>query len=190
MRTVLMLFFGALMIYVVWWLIGSLRRRIAFEVGMALGVGGFSAANFIGIVFEPPRLVPWPAALSQAGYAILILSLVLAAVAAHSLRRGGKPTDGWEHTTELTRSGIHTLVRHPMQLSGILAACGTAVARPAAAVLLLSVLSVICFALAARAEDQFNVNKFGDAYRLYMQQVPALNLLAGIWARLRSRKEP
>jgi protein-S-isoprenylcysteine O-methyltransferase Ste14 len=48
---------------------------------------------------------------------------------------------------------------------------------------------VTCFALAARAEDRFNVAKFGEPYRIYMGQVPALNLLAGILARLRSRKE-
>jgi len=76
-----------------------------------------------------------------------------------------------------------------MQLSGILGACGTAVWRPALVVLVLSAVSVICFALAARAEDQVNVAKFGESYRTYMEQVPALNLLAGIWAKLRPRKE-
>jgi protein-S-isoprenylcysteine O-methyltransferase Ste14 len=105
------------------------------------------------------------------------------------LRWGGKPTSGWEKTTELTTSGIHGLVRHPLQLSGILGACGTAVWRPALVVLVLSAVSVTCFALAARAEDRFNVAKFGEPYRIYMQQVPALNLLAGIWAKLRPPKE-
>jgi protein-S-isoprenylcysteine O-methyltransferase Ste14 len=106
-----------------------------------------------------------------------------------SLRRGGKPTSGWERTTELTTSGIHGLVRHPMQLSGILGACGTAVWQPALVVLVLSAVSVTCFALAARTEDQFNVVKFGEPYRVYMEQVPALNLLSGIWAKLQTRKE-
>ena len=61
--------------------------------------------------------------------------------------------------------------------------------QPALVVLVLSAVSVTCFALAARAEDQFNVAKFGEPYRIYMGQVPALNLLAGIWAKLRPRKE-
>jgi protein-S-isoprenylcysteine O-methyltransferase Ste14 len=90
----------------------------------------------------------------------------------------------------VTTSGIHGLVRHPMQLSGILGACGTAVWQPALIVLVLSCMSVTCFALAAWTEDQFNVAKFGEPYRIYMKRVPALNLLAGIWARLRWRKEP
>jgi protein-S-isoprenylcysteine O-methyltransferase Ste14 len=62
--------------------------------------------------------------------------------------------------------------------------------QPALVVLVLSAVSVTCFALAARTEDQFNAAKFGESYRIYMQQVPALNLLAGLWAKLRSRKEP
>jgi len=76
-----------------------------------------------------------------------------------------------------------------MQLSGLLGACGTAAWQPVLVVLVLSAVSVTCFALAARAEDRFNVAKFGEPYRTYMQQVPALNLIAGIWARLQSRKE-
>jgi protein-S-isoprenylcysteine O-methyltransferase Ste14 len=43
--------------------------------------------------------------------------------------------------------------------------------------------------MAARTEDRFNVAKFGEPYRIYMQQVPSLNLIAGIWARLQSPKE-
>jgi hypothetical protein len=39
MRTVWMLVLAAMMAYVAWWLIGSIRKRIVFEVEMALGVG-------------------------------------------------------------------------------------------------------------------------------------------------------
>ena len=190
MRIVWMFVFAAMMAYVAWWLIGSIRKRIVFEVEMALGVGSLWAAIKVPVFLDLPALVPWPVALSLAGYAILYLSIGLFVVAILSLRRGDKPTSGWESTTVVTTSGIHGLVRHPMQLSGILGACGTAVWRPALVVLILSAVSLTCFALAAQAEDRFNVAKFGEPYRVYMQQVPGLNLLAGIWARLRARKEP
>ena len=190
MRIVWMIVFAAMMAYVAWWLIGAIRKRIVFEIEMALGVGSLWAAIKVPVFLDVPALVPWPSALSLAGYAILWLGVGLFVVTILSLRRGGKPTSGWERTTELTTSGIHGLVRHPMQLSGILGACGTAVWRPALLVLVLSAVSVTCFALAARAEDQFNVAKFGEPYRIYMKQVPTLNLLAGIWARLRPQKEP
>jgi protein-S-isoprenylcysteine O-methyltransferase Ste14 len=189
MRIFWMLLFVAMMAYVAWWLIGSLRKRMEFEVEMALGVGSLWAAIFVPMLFDLPDLLPWPIALSLAGYALLWLGIGLFVVTILSLRRGGKPASGWEKTTVVTRSGIHGLVRHPMQLSGILGACGTAVWQPALVVLVLSAVSVTCFALAARTEDRFNVAKFGEPYRTYMEQVPALNLLASLWARLRSRKE-
>jgi protein-S-isoprenylcysteine O-methyltransferase Ste14 len=189
MRILWMLVFAAMMAYVAWWLIGSIRKRIVFEVEMALGVGSLWAAIFVPNFFELPDLVPWPVALSLAGYALLWLSIGLFVVAILSLRRGGEPTCGWEDTIVVTTRGIHSLVRHPMQLSGILGACGATVAKPALVVLALSCVSVTSFALAARTEDRFNVAKFGEPYRIYMEQVPALNLLAGILVRLQSRKE-
>jgi protein-S-isoprenylcysteine O-methyltransferase Ste14 len=185
-----MLVLAAMMAYMAWWLIDSIRKRIVFEVEMALGVGSLWAAIFVPKFFDLPDLVPWPVALSLAGYVLLWLGIGLFVVTILSLRRGGKPTSGWEKTTVVTTSGIHGLVRHPMQLSGILGACGTAVWQPTLVVLVLSTVSVTCFALAAWTEDRFNVAKFGEPYRIYMKQVPALNLLVGIWVRLRSRKEP
>lgn len=189
MRVFWMLVFTAMMAYVAWWLIESIRKRIVFEVEMALGVGSLWAAIFVPMFLDLPDLVPWPSALSLAGYALLCLGFGLFVVTILSLRRGGKPASGWERTTELTTSGIHGLIRHPMQLSGIWGACGTAMWQPALFVLVLSAVSVTCFALAARTEDQFNAAKFGKPYLIYMEQVPALNLLAGLWARLRSREE-
>jgi protein-S-isoprenylcysteine O-methyltransferase Ste14 len=186
MHIIWILVFGAMMIYVAWWLIYSIRTRVVFEVLMALGVGSLWTAFLAPALFEgSPTLVTWPSAVSLAGKALFCLSIVLFVTAIHSLHRGGKPTSGWEHTTELTTGGIHGLVRHPMQLGGILAACAVAVLNPTLVALVLGGVSVACFALAARAEDRFNVAKFGEPYRVYMKQVPALNLLAGIWKRLR-----
>jgi protein-S-isoprenylcysteine O-methyltransferase Ste14 len=190
MRIVWILVFAVMMAYVAWWLIASIRRRIVFEVEMGLGVGSLWAAGFVPALFKDlPTVVGLPPALSLAGWALLCLSIVLFVVAMLSLRRGGKPTSGWENTTELTKSGIHGLVRHPMQLSGLMAACSMVLLNPALPALALSAVSALCFALGTRAEDQFNIAKFGEAYRIYMQQAPALNLLAGIWAQVRARKQ-
>jgi hypothetical protein len=39
MHIVWMLVLAAMMVYVIWWLIDSIRKRIVFEVEIALGVG-------------------------------------------------------------------------------------------------------------------------------------------------------
>jgi protein-S-isoprenylcysteine O-methyltransferase Ste14 len=180
--------FAVMMVYVAWWLIYAIRARVAFEVEMGLGVGTLWVAIMAPRVFEgPSTLVDWPPALSLLGWAFVCLSVGLFVVAMLSLRRGGYATSGWENTTALTRIGIHGLVRHPMQLSGIVGACGVALAQPTLPVIVLAAASAACFALGVRAEDRFNVAKFGEPYRVYMAQVPALNLFAGIWAWLKAR---
>jgi protein-S-isoprenylcysteine O-methyltransferase Ste14 len=190
MQNVWMFVFGALIVYVAWWLICAIRARVAFEVEMGLGVGSLWAAGFTPVFFEElPTLVSRSPLSSLAGWALICSSISTFVIAMLSLRRGGKPTTGWENTTELTKSGIHGLVRHPMQLSGIVGACGMILVNPTLPVLVLSVVSMACFKLGVWAEDRFNVAKFGEPYRTYMEQVPALNLLAGLWARLRARKD-
>jgi protein-S-isoprenylcysteine O-methyltransferase Ste14 len=184
-----MLVFAVMMAYVAWWLLIAIRERIVFEVEMGLGVGSLWAAGFVPAFFKGlPAVADLSPALSLTGWSLLCLSIMLFVAAMLSLRRGGKPTSGWENTTELTKSGVHGLVRHPMQLSGIMAACGMVLVNPMLPVLALSAVSGTCFALGVRAEDRFNVAKFGEPYRVYMKQVPALNLLAGVWVRLCERK--
>jgi protein-S-isoprenylcysteine O-methyltransferase Ste14 len=178
-----MLVFAAMLLYVAWWLICSIRQRVVYEVAMALGVGSLWTAIFGSAFFEElPALVVWPPVFSLIGKAFLCLSIVLFVTAIHSLHWGGRPASGWEQTTELTTSGIHGLARHPMQLGGILGACAVVAFSPTLTALILSGVSATCFALAVQAEDRFNLAKFGEPYRVYMQQVPALNLFAGVWA--------
>jgi protein-S-isoprenylcysteine O-methyltransferase Ste14 len=185
-----MFVFGALTVYVAWWLICAIRARIAFEVEMGLGVGSLWAAGFAPAFFkELPTLITCSPVTSSVGCALICSSIGMFVIAMLSLRRGGKPAAGWENTTELTKRGIHRLVRHPMQLSGIVGACGMILLNPALPVLILGAVSMACFALGVRAEDRFNIAKFGEPYRTYMRQVPALNLLAGIWKWLRARGE-
>ena len=189
MQVVWMLVFGALMTYVAWWLICAIRDRIAFEVEMGLGVGTLWAAGFTPAFFgELPKLASLSPVTSLVGWALICSSIGMFVIAMLSLRRGGKPAAGWENTTELTRRGIHGLVRHPMQLSGIVGACGMILVNPTLPALVFSAVSMACFALGVRAEDRFNLAKFGEPYRTYMGQVPALNLLAGLWARLWAQK--
>ena len=193
MHVVWILVFAAMMAYVTWWLVCAIRQRVVFEIEMGLGVGSLWAAALAPNVFTyQATVIDVPPALSTAGWVVVCSSLVLFGMAMLSLRRGGKPKSGWENTTELTQSGIHGLVRHPMQLSGIVGACGVAMAQPTLLVLVLCAVSATCFGLGTRAEDRFNVAKFGKPYRVYVKQVPALNLIAGgirAWLRARRRDQ-
>ena len=185
MDTVLTVIFVAMMAYMAWWLVCAIRTREAFRLEMCLGVGSLWAAGFTPLFFKGwPALIPPVPGLSPLGYVLLATSIGLFIAAVRSLHQGGQAGSGWEDTTALTKEGLHGLVRHPMQLSGLVGACAMFLVNPLLPTLVLSILSATCFVLAASAEDRFNLSKFGEAYRAYMSQVPALNLPAGVWLRV------
>ena len=51
-----------------------------------------------------------------------------------------------------------------------------------------TIIGIACCYLIILSEDQRNIEKFGDEYRLYMQSVPRMNLLLGIVKSLIRRR--
>jgi len=49
---------------------------------------------------------------------------------------------------------------------------------------LLGAVGSLAFALGLVGEDEANIEKFGDDYRRYMEQVPGYNILLGLIRRL------
>lgn len=106
------------------------------------------------------------------------------------LRKGGVPKGkSFVHTTRLVETGIYAIVRHPQMGAAWLLMCvalmfitqhwiSVALGVPAMALAYLDVLKA----------DQECIEKFGDAYRRYMERVPRVNFVAGI-VRLIARRE-
>ena len=90
-------------------------------------------------------------------------------------------------TEELVDTGIYALVRHPLYLGWILMYLVILLFNPNWILAIIGILGIACVYLFTRQEDQLLVAKFGEPYRRYMQTVPRLNLLAGIFRRLRDR---
>jgi protein-S-isoprenylcysteine O-methyltransferase Ste14 len=120
--------------------------------------------------------------LLYAGWAVVALGVILTMVTRKPLEKEGGAPEGesWLHTTVVVDSGVYGIVRHPMYLGMMLVVV---------ALILISQhwLSLIC-AIAPTAllygvmlqEEKSNVEKFGDDYKRYMQNVPRMNLLVGI----------
>jgi protein-S-isoprenylcysteine O-methyltransferase Ste14 len=104
-------------------------------------------------------------------------------------RRGGVPKGkAYVHTTLLVETGIYAIVRHPQMGTAWLLMCislilitqhwiSIALAIPTMALVYLDLLRA----------DRHLVEKFGDAYRRYMERVPQTNFVAGI-IRLATRR--
>lgn len=97
--------------------------------------------------------------------------------------------DSFVKTTKLVTTGIYAIVRHPqMGVAGLLMClslmlltqhwASVALGLPAMAVIYLDLLKA----------DERCIEKFGDAYRQYMERVPRVNFVLGIIQLLRNPK--
>lgn len=152
------------------WFLWSVRKRIPHEVAMSLGMLLGVALYFQTFVQLIPMEYPaWGQSLwlKTIGWGLLLMGAVLALGSALTLRLKGKPSSGWEHTTQLIETGIYRWIRHPLYLAALLVVTGAALLRAALITLVLLFPSMACFFLAALYEDRFNADKFGEEYRQY-----------------------
>ncbi|PVX23972.1 MAG: hypothetical protein CW691_09270 [Candidatus Bathyarchaeum sp.] len=99
-----------------------------------------------------------------AGLMIWILSMVISLISIVSF--GTTPLD------ELVSKGTYSLSRNPIFLSGFLADLGIGIACASWIYTSYSVLDLILMHIYARAEERFLLEKYGDAYREYMNRIP------------------
>jgi protein-S-isoprenylcysteine O-methyltransferase Ste14 len=99
-----------------------------------------------------------------AGLAIFALSLVMYIVTTISIANTpvNKP---------ITR-GAYRISRHPIYFSGFLLYVGMGVACASWVMLLLAVAWIVLWQIAVPAEERFLLEKYGDAYREYMNRTP------------------
>ena len=133
---------------------------------------------------QPSPTIEW------AGWICLWVSGIFGILPIITFRaKGGVPQgESYMKTTKLVDTGIYAIVRHPQG--------GTAWLLINLAVLLIAwhwtsvILGLLSMALAyvdTFKADQYCIQKFGDAYRRYIQAVPRVNFVSGI-IRLAQRR--
>ena len=123
------------------------------------------------------------------GWVGLVLFFVIGYLPSRELKKRGSVSEGrsYMHTTVVVDSGIYAVVRHPQFLSWIILSGALALlSQHWLSVVCIFPVAVLVYMEALRA-DQSDVEKFGDDYKQYMQKVPRLNLLVGMYRVLRSR---
>ena len=123
------------------------------------------------------------------GWVVFAFSMVLGMLPRRAFQTKGKaPADkSWIHTSVLIDSGIYAIIRHPMYLSFILLIISLILISQHWLSLIFSVPSLIFFYLSMGQEERSSIIKFGDEYRNYMERVPRMNLILGIFRLLRQR---
>ena len=173
MSIVMYIIYGVCTLYIIYWLVGSIKRNEKHEIVMAVG-----AWLFITLCFESfgtiSRHEYWhiesPAFLKIIATIFLVSAGLIFLVSSQTMRRQGKPEKGWEQTTELVETGIFGLVRHPIYLSSLLAILGVFLHKISLVSIVITPIGGVLFFFAAWYEDAYNEEKFGAVYREYRQK--------------------
>jgi len=114
-------------------------------------------------------------------------ALVLMFAPMHTLKRFGDtgPGSSYMQTTHVVDRGPFSIVRHPQYLGYMLLNATFALISQHLVVVSLAAVAGACLYLHAISEERTLIEKFGDAYRDYMQQVPRFDLFRGTWRALR-----
>jgi protein-S-isoprenylcysteine O-methyltransferase Ste14 len=130
-------------------------------------------------------------ALKWAGWSCVWISGIFGILPIIAFRRKGGVSKGESYmkTTALVDTGIYAIVRHPQG--------GTAWLLINLGVILIAwhwtstILGLVSMGLAYTdtfKSDQDCIEKFGDAYKLYMERVPRVNFVTGIIRLLRGER--
>jgi protein-S-isoprenylcysteine O-methyltransferase Ste14 len=101
---------------------------------------------------------------------LLILSAYFALAGFLLLKRNGKSTGNFEETTTLVRSGVYSLIRHPLYFSLFLLGTGIMMKDPAVSAVILGVVNLIAVWFTAMTEEKEMIEKFGESYKEYMSE--------------------
>ena len=129
-------------------------------------------------------------ALQWAGWICLWTSGIFGVLPIMTFRRkGGVPKgESYTKTTVLVDTGIYAIVRHPQNgTAWLLINLGVILIAQHWTSLVLGLASMVLVYADNLKDDQYCIEKFGVAYKEYMERVPRVNFVAGIIRRMQSK---
>ncbi|MGD2251100.1 MAG: isoprenylcysteine carboxylmethyltransferase family protein [Candidatus Methanofastidiosia archaeon] len=104
-------------------------------------------------------------------------------------QKGGVPkSESYMNTTVLVDSGVYSIVRHPQNgVAWVLINAGIMLIAQHWIVVGAGVISIVFGYLDLYKEEQRCIEKFGENYREYMEKVPRINVLQGIFRAIHRR---
>lgn len=101
---------------------------------------------------------------------LLILSAYSGLAGYFLLKRKGKSSQNFENTTVLVKSGVYSLIRHPLYFSLFLLGTGVMMKDPDPPALILGGINLIAVWFTALTEEKEMIDRFGEPYREYMKE--------------------
>jgi protein-S-isoprenylcysteine O-methyltransferase Ste14 len=165
------------------WIIQAVREHVTSEIYMHIGLGTFFSLLALELIIGKQGYwthfeIFW---LAVIGWILYIPSAILVFGSMIELKHKGKPKSAdFTATTTFIDAGIYSLFRQPMTLGMAIWSIALMLDFQSVLAVILGVVSVFCFWMSARKESEYNIKKFGDAYKEYMKQVPMWNIFKGL----------
>jgi protein-S-isoprenylcysteine O-methyltransferase Ste14 len=151
----------------------SALSRISYVVPLLIAVWLLAARRVpIAILNEP--VLPKSIGLFAAGASLTVIGLAFTVWARVHLAGNWSATVTIKENHTLVRDGPYRYVRHPIYTGLLLAFVGSALARDEWRALLAVAIAFYSFWRKLRLEERWLTEVFGDAYRLYREEVRAL----------------
>lgn len=149
-------------------------------------IGRWTGWGFLGFFARLPR-VDFPTAVIVVGAVLFIAAVSLEAKLVSMRQKRGGCQDTHE-TVVIVREGPYRVIRHPGYLSeivyfGLLPIVLSKWVPFTILAAICIVIAIASFAYLIRVEDNFNQRKWGEQYRQYMKEVPAINFVKGLTGR-------
>lgn len=127
--------------------------------------------------------------ITNLGWLVLTFSAFFGWLPIYEFRKhGGVSKDqSYIQTTKLVTSGIYSVVRHPQFLAGILITISMMLMSQHSRSLIAGIVAAIAYASEVPTADNRLVNKFGEPYLRYKEQVPSLNFIIGLFRLIQKR---
>jgi len=129
-------------------------------------------------------------AIINIGWVILWISAIFGWLPIFTFKKYGDVPKGKSYiqTTTIVDRGVYSIIRHPQYLAGMLMGIALPMISQHWVVAVLGIMVVVINYIDTFEEEISSIEKFGDAYRQYMQRVPRLNLLLGIYRLLAKKR--
>jgi protein-S-isoprenylcysteine O-methyltransferase Ste14 len=150
------------------------------------GIAQWTGWRFLRFLAELPR-VDFSIGVIVTGAGLFVVAIALEAILVSIRQKRGGCRDAHE-TVVLVRDGPYAVIRHPGYLAEMVyfSALPVVVSKWVPFTVLTALCIVVAIASCAyliRVEDRFNLRKWGETYRQYMAEVPAVNFVKGLGRR-------
>jgi protein-S-isoprenylcysteine O-methyltransferase Ste14 len=174
------------LVFGAWWGVRSLQadRAVRVEQRRRWPLLITIVAAAVATKLLPGRILPRSAALYWAGIAVEIAGVGFAIWAREHLGRVWSSLVTLKEDHRLIRSGPYGVVRHPIYTGALTGLLGLALAMGTASAFIAFVGMTVEWSIKLRVEERLLTEHFGDEYREYQRQVPAL--VPRPWRRVRS----